>query len=1062
MKKTILFLLLANYFVCFNAGSQVLVPDSTASTTNFGNEFWVGYPTHQFMNTATDNSQNMTLYIGCNSLPAGVSYATVTITIDSSGLSPALNWKRVYHIPAFSTVAIDNSATPAFSASPSTALTWGPIPKGNVNAAASNTSATFDARLYSDPFPAGTSSEGLFRKKGIHIESDYPIQAYAHIYGGVSSGAAMLIPVNNWGTKYTTINSRQADASLANNFFYVIATKDSTPIKIIPSGISRLGKPAGIPIYVTLQKGHIYQYVGQSDVSGAGVELTGSVVESLDPTKPIAVFAGSGRTVGEIDCGGGSGRDNDMQQCFSEESWGLQYLTAAFSNASSNTIITPSAFSQSIFKIVARDSGTFITINGGVPISVPVGSFYKFSNLSANFINANKPIAVAQFMSGACMTSLGDPEMIYLSPISRGVNKTAFYRTTKEAIQVNYLTLIVPDSGLSSLRIDGAASPWGGNSYVVNHPNALGYKIVVKGWPASKAQCIVTCNKKFTGITYGLGGAESYGYNVGANFFINTPNIYNSPKPKITGRVFCDINNNGIKDGNDFYKPFVKIGLSNSNYTFTDLNGVYNLFADSIGSYTVTTIAPNLFIAVPASTNYNFSKNDTVVTTDIALQIQASNTVDSLNFYISQSNNKARKGGFHKYYLVYSNARNSFLTPNITFNFDDTKLQYVSSSNGLNPTVSISSLNYAITTPMYPGEVRYLVINFKVNISTNIGDTIVSSATITANAITQSKTLKAIVVASFDPNAKDATPSMTVSEVVAGKDIDYTIHFQNTGTDYADKVTIIDSPSYLLKSDYLTVSNSSHPCTITVQNNRIKVVFNEIALPDSGSNNLLSNGFVSFKVRPLSTLTTGTIIPNKAYIYFDYNAPIITNTANTIIGGVVPVILTNYELRMMNEKQVANLWTTATEINTSHFNIQRSIDGNNFKTVEIVAAKGLGDYSFIDDIRNLELGIRNLYYRLEIVDKDGSKQYSGIRNVELGVKNNGISVFPNPAKDFVTVVCKDAKELMIVDYLGKVVYQSNVDSRPLTVETRQFAKGLYLVKAVFSNGNMRTEKLIVE
>jgi hypothetical protein len=151
-----------------------------AQSTNKGKDFWVGYGLHQFMDPAGgSNDQNMTLYLSVESLPVGLPFATVTITIDSSGLNPSLWWKRVYHIPSYTVIDIANLATPAFSYTPASVLAYGPMPKGATDASVSHTAPTYDCRLYSSPCPAGTSSFGLFRKKGIHITSDVDIAAYA-------------------------------------------------------------------------------------------------------------------------------------------------------------------------------------------------------------------------------------------------------------------------------------------------------------------------------------------------------------------------------------------------------------------------------------------------------------------------------------------------------------------------------------------------------------------------------------------------------------------------------------------------------------------------------------------------------------------------------------------------------------------------------------------------------------------------------------------------------------------------------------------------------------------
>jgi gliding motility-associated-like protein len=83
------------------------------------------------------------------------------------------------------------------------------------------------------------------------------------------------------------------------------------------------------------------------------------------------------------------------------------------------------------------------------------------------------------------------------------------------------LSLIIPTNGIASLTIDGVK---GGFDDEYQHPNYPGYSVVVKRWPAAQAQCIVQSDSGFTAITYGMGGAESYGYNAGT--YINNLNGY--------------------------------------------------------------------------------------------------------------------------------------------------------------------------------------------------------------------------------------------------------------------------------------------------------------------------------------------------------------------------------------------------------------------------------------------------------------------------------------------------------------------------------------------------------
>ncbi len=147
-----------------------------------------------------------------------------------------------------------------------------------------------------------------------------------------------------------------------------------------------------------------------------------------------------------------------------------------------------------------------------------LGKYYKFTSTTADYIEADKPIMVAQFIGGGCVAQDGDPEMVYPSPFEQKIKKTRFYRNTKENIFSQYVTIVIPTNGLNSLRIDGDLFSVIPTSlkYSYPHPNLSGYSVAVRKWTAEKAQCIIQSDSAFTGITYGLGGAESYGYNIGA------------------------------------------------------------------------------------------------------------------------------------------------------------------------------------------------------------------------------------------------------------------------------------------------------------------------------------------------------------------------------------------------------------------------------------------------------------------------------------------------------------------------------------------------------------------
>ena len=146
----------------------------------------------------------------------------------------------------------------------------------------------------------------------------------------------------------------------------------------------------------------------------------------------------------------------------------------------------------------------------------------------------------------------------------------------------------------------------------------------------------------------------------------------------------------------------------------------------------------------------------------------------------------------------------------------------------------------------------------------------------------------ATVTNAYDPNDKSVFPTGwgTAGNVEPGTEFKYTIRFQNTGTDTAFKVVLIDTLDQNLDIASLQIGNASHNYTFKVSGRGRPILtwtFENILLPDSGRNQEGSNGFVNFTIRPKTTAAVGTRLENFADIYFDFNDPIRTNTTvNTI------------------------------------------------------------------------------------------------------------------------------------------------------------------------------------
>lgn len=172
---------------------------------------------------------------------------------------------------------------------------------------------------------------------------------------------------------------------------------------------------------------------------------------------------------------------------------------------------------------------------------------------------------------------------------------------------------------------------------------------------------------------------------------------------------------------------------------------------------------------------------------------------------------------------------------------------------------------------------------FQVNTAAQAGDAICVNATVTpisGDHDTQNNNYSYCynVVNSYDPNKKEVYPEKV--QAGFGDWLTYTIHFQNTGNAPAMNIRLEDNLDSKLDPETFQLINYSHNNTIDVTSNHLTIRFPNIQLPDSMSSPNGSIGFIQYRIKPKSGWVTDTI-KNSVEIYFDYNAPIVTNTAKS-------------------------------------------------------------------------------------------------------------------------------------------------------------------------------------
>ena len=512
--------------------------------------------------------------------------------------------------------------------------------------------------------------------------------------------------------------------------------------------------------------------------------------------------------------------------------------------------------------------------------------------------------------------------------------------------------------------------------------------------------------------------------------------------PVITGEVFYDNNSNGIKDPTEPNATNIKVKLVSGRYAFTDNKGHFIMYADSLGVNNLTINNPNFYVALPQTINYTFNSFDTVVTSSFALQPIVS--VDSMELTVTPINFRARPGFSYPYIISYKNIGTNTISPTLDFSFNNTKLTY-DSSNNTSVTSAVNNLSLSISN-IVPGQTGNFVAYFRVKPTVAIGDSVIVYATLT-------KAVNAKVVSwvwgSYDPNDKEATPVLTPTQVAISKDINYTIRFQNTGSDTAFTVTISDSLSSDLQANTLELVGSSHKCKTTINGNIVLFEFYNIKLADSNINEIASHGFVSFKIKPRQTLINGDKVTNKAFIYFDFNSPVVTNEAVTQIntsGIITPLALQSFTGKLNSNKTVTLNWQ-ASETNMNKYIVEKSVYDNKYNTLGSVQAinKSNAVYDFKDENPNKGAN----YYRLQMIENNGKISYSNIVVILLE-NNSSITVFPNPAKDAVNINSKGVKHLTITDCFGRIIEQLNNITEHKTINTKQWSNGIYIFS--FDNG----------
>lgn len=358
----------------------------------------------------------------------------------------------------------------------------------------------------------------------------------------------------------------------------------------------------------------------------------------------------------------------------------------------------------------------------------------------------------------------------------------------------------------------------------------------------------------------------------------------------ISGQVLNDKNGDCYSDNNERGLAAVLVSCQPYYYTVSDYNGYFNFTRKVGGPFTLSQAPTPYFSQIcPANPPYYVLNPAGGSSTFNTFYNQAKVDTNDLGVVIVPVN-IPRPGFENRYDIYYYNAGNTVLNGEVTFAHDPALVftGALPMAQNYNSAAHTASFTFTDLEPHRGGYIRAYTM---VPAGTPLGTKLCNDASITpvtGDIYPGNNHYQACheVTGSYDPNFVEVTPAGAGAPgYISPKDsiLSYMIHFQNTGTDTAFTVAVVDTLDPNLNVATFEKGPSSHPCRISIVKGVMTVTFDNILLPDSNIDEKGSHGYISYSVHMKKDRPAGTQIKSKGNIYFDYNIPVVTNEAlNTI------------------------------------------------------------------------------------------------------------------------------------------------------------------------------------
>lgn len=322
------------------------------------------------------------------------------------------------------------------------------------------------------------TADGTLADYGIQVTSDVPVAVYGLNREQFTTDAYLGLPTDILGTDYFVLSYTPT----ASPQFAVVAAADSTVVTITPS-VAAGARLAGVPYTVNLDAGDVYQLRSANDLSGTIVTAD----------KPVALFGA--HQCANVPSGVGY-CDYLVEQIPPTETWGQRFATVPLASRTAGDV----------FRVLASENATTVSVNGSNVATLSAGQFYETSLSASAEIVTDKPVLVAQYSKGGTADSTSaDPFMMLITPLEQYLDSYVI-TTPASGFPSNYLNLVVPNAATSSVTIDG--TPVSSASFTaIGSSGYSGAQIAI-----TVGSHQVEASQPFGLFVYGFATDDSYGY----------------------------------------------------------------------------------------------------------------------------------------------------------------------------------------------------------------------------------------------------------------------------------------------------------------------------------------------------------------------------------------------------------------------------------------------------------------------------------------------------------------------------------------------------------------------